>query len=195
MRKDSLIELQGGKVTAVNAAVRSNKMLQILTGSVYGEDGSIVPVDKTRYELVAELADERDHSVIAFNWQHEKDAILRSLRARKMTYDVIDGKASVGARTKAVKDFQAGKLRVILCHPAAAAHGLTLTKGHATIWSSATYSSEYFIQLNRRIYRAGQTRKTQTICVCAEDTAEENVYKALDDKLDRVNGLLTLLTA
>ena len=37
----------------------------------------------------------------------------------------------------------------------------------ATIWASPTYNLEHWLQGNRRIYRAGQTQKTETIVVLA----------------------------
>lgn len=194
MQNDSWLELQGGKVTAVNAAVRAGKLLQILSGSVYSREGKAVLVHNDRYELVMQLVTERDHSVVGFTWQHEKEALLAQAKKHKMEVAVIDGKATAKQRRVAVQDFQAGKLRALLCHPASAAHGLTLTKGRATIWCSATYNSEFFMQMNRRIYRAGQDKPTETIMIAAKDSMEEQVYRTLDSKIDRTHSLLELLT-
>jgi SNF2 family DNA or RNA helicase len=96
-------------------------------------------------------------------------------------------------REKAVALFQAGKLRVIFAHPQSAGHGLTLTKGTATIWVSPTYNAEHFQQFNRRIYRAGQTQRTETICIAAAGTAEEQVYEKLNGKIERMDTLMDLL--
>jgi SNF2 family DNA or RNA helicase len=108
------------------------------------------------------------------------------------TYAVIDGETKQSDREKAVDDFQAGKLKVLFAHPASAGHGLTLTKGCATIWASPTNRSELFSQFNSRIYRAGQKRKTETITIAARDTFEEDAYNTLDGKLAAMGSLLDI---
>ncbi len=49
-------------------------------------------------------------------------------------------------------DFQSGKIRALFAHPQSAGHGLTLTKGTTTIWTSPTYNAEHYKQFNHRIY-------------------------------------------
>jgi hypothetical protein len=46
--------------------------------------------------------------------------------------------------------------------------------------------------MNRRIYRAGQTHKTETIMIAARDTHETKVYERLGEKMTRMNDLLSL---
>jgi SNF2 family DNA or RNA helicase len=84
--------------------------------------------------------------------------------------------------------------RIILAHPQSAAHGLTLTKGTASIWASPTYNLEHYQQGFRRIYRAGQTQKTETIVIVAENTIEERVWEALQNKKVKMDELLGQLT-
>jgi SNF2 family DNA or RNA helicase len=81
-----------------------------------------------------------------------------------------------------VERFQNGLHKVFLAHPQAAGHGLTLTKGTRTIWVSPTWNLETFIQANRRIYRAGQHKRTETIVLTAEGTVEEQVFQRLTEK-------------
>jgi SNF2 family DNA or RNA helicase len=193
MEADSVLMTSGGNVSAINKAVRVQKCLQILSGCVYGEEGTQIKVDNTRCELVMELVAERQHSVVAYNWSHERDGLLAEAKKRKIPVGVLDGKTSPKIREATVRAFQAGDLQAVLCQPAAAAHGLTLTRGTTTIWASPTYSSELFLQLNRRIYRAGQTKKTQTICICARDSREEKVYDILEGKIKGVDLLQGLI--
>ncbi|QIB67115.1 helicase-related protein [Kineobactrum salinum] len=109
---------------------------------------------------------------------------------------MIDGDLTGSTRTtkvqKIVDDFQNGKLRVIFAHPKSAGHGLTLTRGTTTIWASPTYNAEWFQQFNARIYRKGQTRKTETLCIAALGTKEEDVYAQLFNKVSNMNELLGL---
>lgn len=193
MLETSVIEAESGDyVTAVNAAVRVRKLLQLLTGAVYDQDGETQVFHTDRYELVMQLVQEREHSLVAFNWKHEVKALTALADKLGITYGVIDGSVSSNDRTQVVNDFQAGKLQVVFAHPQSAGHGLTLTRATATIWASPTYNAEHYQQFCRRIYRAGQKQATQTIHIAARDTAEEEVYENLQGKLTRMDDLLAL---
>ena len=87
-------------------------------------------------------------------------------------------------------EFQEGKYQVLFAHPQSAAHGLTLTKGTATIWAGPTHNLEHFLQGFKRVYRIGQTQKTETIVVVAEDTIDEKVWASLQTKKVRLVALL-----
>lgn len=195
--KNAVAALSSGKViSALNAAGVMTKLMQIASGASYsegleGED--YVSIDTSRYELVADLAEQRDHSVVFFNWQHQKDHLITEFKKKGLTYAVIDGSTSDKARKEAVDLFQQGFYRVLLAHPQSAAHGLTLTKGTATIWASPTYNLEHWLQGNRRIYRAGQTQKTETIVVLAPGTVEDKVFQKLSDKNVRQTSMLSFL--
>ena len=82
----------------------------------------------------------------------------------------------------------------MFCHPQSASHGLTLTKATTCIWCSPTYNAEHFQQFNKRIHRAGQKLKTETILIAAHKTWEEDVYTKLDTKLGKMENLLHILT-
>ena len=183
----------GARISAVHASAKTNKLLQLCSGAVYAGDGTYQVFDTSRTELALELVQQREQSVVAFIWQHQRDQLVAAAEAAGISYAVIDGSVPLIEREKAVAMFQAGKLRVIFAHPQSAGHGLTLTKGTATIWVSPTYNAEHFQQFNRRIYRAGQTQRTETICIAAAGTAEEQVYEKLNGKIERMDTLMDLL--
>jgi len=195
MLRESVIALENGQlVEAVHAGARVQKLLQILSGAVYDEFGETHVLDTSRYELIADLAANRHKTLIGFIWQHQKVAIAKALKARGISYRVIDGTVTnIDDRSKAVDEFQKGNLRVILAHPQSASHGLTLTSGQTTIWASPTYNAEHFVQFNARVPRAGQTQKTETILVAARNTWEEQVYEKLQAKVSKQSDLLALL--
>ena len=195
--KNAIVQLSDKKViTAVNAAGVMTKLLQIASGASYSEGLSgetYISIDVSRYELVADLVEQRSHSVVFFLWQHQKEHLIKEFEKRGITYTVIDGSVSDKARREAVDLFQKGFYRVILAHPQSAAHGLTLTRGSATIWASPTFNLEHWLQGNRRIYRAGQTKKTETIVVIAQNTIEERVFKRLTEKNVKQTNMLDFL--
>lgn len=193
MEMAAVAKLDTGLITAINAASVVTKMLQMASGAVYDESGEYHLVDESRYELIGDLVEARKFCVVFFLWRHQRDQLQAHFTKRKITHTLIDGSVSDKKREEAVTYFQNGFYRVLLAHPASAAHGLTLTKGTSTIWSSPTYNLEHWLQGNRRIYRAGQKYKTETVNVIAEGTIEERVYRVLSDKNTKQMNLLGVL--
>lgn len=193
LQEQSLLMVKDKVVTALNAGSLVQKLLQTLSGSVYDENGEAVEIDNERTELVLDLVEARSQSVVAFLWRHQRNQLIAEATKRGITFGVIDGDTPAEKRGELVNQFQAGNLRVIFAHPQSAGHGLTMTKGVATIWASPTYNAEFFEQFNRRIYRTGQTQRTETILISARGTHESKVYDALERKLDSMNTLLTLI--
>ena len=190
LEKHGVLEVADETINTVHAGAKIKKMLQLLSGALYNEQGAAIKVHDERYKLVMDLIQEREHCVVAFNWKHEVAALKEWAHKYKFSYAVIDGSVGLAARTEAVRSFQNGELKCLFAHPQSAGHGLTLTKGTTTIWCSPTYNAEHFQQFNRRIYRAGQTRRTETIRIAYAESKELDVYEKLDNKLFSMNDLL-----
>ena len=193
LANDSVLYTKTGTVNAVHAGARVKKLLQLVTGAVYDEDKLVQFVHQERYDIVMTLVEQRAHCLVAFNWRHERDALIELAEKQGVTYEVIDGTVKAEKRKDIVARFQAGQLKMLLCHPQSASHGLTLTKATTVIWCSPTYNAEHFQQFNQRIHRAGQTQKTETILIQARNTWEPEVYKKLNTKLGRMENLLHIL--
>ena len=190
---ESVLYTKSGTVNAINAAARVKKLLQLVTGAIYDEDGVVQFVHQERYDIVMTLVAQRAHSLVAFNWRHERDALVEMAQKEGMSYEVIDGTVPAERRKDIVSRYQAGQIKVLFCHPQSASHGLTLTRANTVIWCSPTYNAEHYQQFNQRIYRAGQTQKTETILIQARGTWEPEVYKKLNTKLGRMENLLHIL--
>ena len=191
--EDSVLYTGTTTVNAVHAGAKVKKLLQLCTGALYDENGDVISVHPERYELVMQLVSERKHSLVAFNWKHEKKALTALADKMNIKYDTIDGDTPAHRRKEIVDRMQAGQLQVVFCHPQSAGHGLTMTKATAVIWASPTYNAEHYQQFNRRIYRAGQTQRTEVIHIAARDTWEPDVYEKLTGKLKRMEELLLIL--
>ena len=194
MEKHAIHITQSGEVVnAVNAAVLGTKLLQIASGAVYDEFSTTVHIEDGRYQLISDIVAARPHSIVFFSWKHQKEALERKFKKDGIPYCVFDGTVNDTDRIKLVKEFQAGLYQTAIAHPITAAHGLTLTKGVASIWCGPTHNLEHFIQGNRRIYRAGQTKKTETILVTAKHTIENKVYANLTGKNVRQLDFLSII--
>lgn len=190
---DSVLYTNTGTINAVNAGAKVKKLLQLCTGAVYDEHGETKGIHSERYDLVMQLVDERRHSLVAFNWKHERDHMVELATKMKIKHAVIDGSTPAAKRKDIVDRMQAGQLKVVFCHPQSAGHGLTMTTATTIIWASPTYNAEHYAQFNRRIYRAGQTLKTEIIQIAAKDTWEEDVFVKLENKLSKMQELLSIL--
>jgi SNF2 family DNA or RNA helicase len=183
---------QIGAITAVNAAVLAGKLLQLASGAAYSSDNEFHLIDDGRYKLILDLVEEREHSLVFFFWKHQRDLLAKEAEKRGISFCVLDGGVGDIERDAMVKAYQAGRYRVMFAHPKSAAHGLTLTKGTTTIWSSPTYDAEIFAQGSKRQHRMGQTQKTETITIVAPGTIDERVYEILEGKNARMQNLLDL---
>jgi hypothetical protein len=194
LENDSILETKTSSITAINGAVLYTKLLQLASGAVYNDTGDYTLIDTARYELVLDLAEARKHSIVFFNWKHQRDELIKLAEKRGLTFALIDGSVTrKGEREDVVRDYQNGRYQVLFAHPQSAGHGLTLTKGTATIWASPTYNLEHYQQGLKRIHRIGQTEKTETIMVVAPGTIEERVYESLQAKNVKMSSLLEFL--
>ena len=192
MEATAVLQLSKDKITAVNAAAIRTKLLQIASGAAYSENGYAV-IDHSRYELALDLIEQKDHSVVFYNWDHQIAELEKEAVKRDVTYAVINGTVPIAKRKEIIRDYQAGKYQTIFLHPRTGAHGLTLTKGTRVIWVSPIYEADFLKQGLHRIYRGGQTLPTETLMLIARGTVEEKVYDRLNEKTDRMMNLLEVI--
>lgn len=192
LERDAILQLKSKDITAVNAAVLMNKLLQVASGAVYDNAGNYELLDKARYELVAELIEERTHSVTFFNWKHQKEELSKLLDKRGISHAILDGTVAIAKRKAIIERYQAGHFRTILLHPQTGAHGLTLTRGVATVWQSPIYQADFLKQGLHRIYRGGQKLPTETLMVEAQNTIERKIYARLGQRAQRMRNVLSI---
>lgn len=185
--QDEMVTMAKGKVlTAVNKAVLRVKLLQIASGAVYNsEESGYTRFDTDRYELVVDLVQECAHSVVFFQWAHQRDELIKEAEKRGLNFAVFDGATPDKERADITENFQKGAYDCIFAHPKSAAHGLTWVKGTRTIWASPVDNLEWYAQGLKRIYRIGQKQKTETITVIAAGTYDELAWERLTGKVIR----------
>jgi len=192
LKDEALLMLKEGTVNAVNAAVLRNKLLQVASGSVYGEAKTHI-IDGGRTELVCQLVEERPHSIVFYNWDHQREALVAELNKRKINFAMITRDTKDRDRKNVVRQYQNGDYQTLLMHPQTGAHGLTLTRGTATIWCSPTDRPDLLVQGKHRIVRGGQTKVTENVMVSAKDTLESGVYQRIGQERNAMSQLLELL--
>ena len=186
LKNKMVMEAAGEQVTAVNAAVNMNKLLQISAGAVYTDKGDAVEFDiSPRYKVLREVIDESSKKVLVFvPFKHTIDMLTTKLREDDIPTEVIRGDVSAGKRTEIFKRFQeADDPRVLVIQPQSAAHGVTLTAANTVVWWAPTSSLETYAQANARVHRSGQDHKC-TVVQLQGSHVEKRVYALLDNRID-----------
>ena len=185
--KDKMVmDITGEHVTAMNAAVSLNKLLQISAGAVYTDEGSTLAFDiKHRYKVLREVIDESSQKILIFvPFKHVIDILTDKLRGEGITTEVIRGDVPAHRRTDIFKSFQESvDPRVLVIQPQAAAHGVTLTAANTVVWWGPTSSLETYDQANARVHRSGQKHKS-TVVQLQGSAVEKHVYKLLDKRIN-----------
>lgn len=186
MEKEYITFLESGKsITAVNAGVKSNKLLQISAGLLIDENGEAIAVNhKYRLKELKEIIGQTSKVIVFASFTKSINSLLEELPGSEK----IDGSVNERKRADRIDRFQNGDLNVLVCHPAAISHGVTLTASNTIVWFSPTWSNEAYIQCNGRIRRSGQKRPQLIIRFMSTDI-EKRVYYALSKK-QKVSDML-----
>ena len=194
LKTEMLLEAAGEEVSAVNAAVKINKLLQISGGAVYSDTGEVIEFDvSTRLNAVLEVIAEATSKVLVFvPFTHTIELLRAKLEKEGITCDVINGKVPVNKRTDIVTEFQTKKNpHVLLIQPQAASHGLTLTAADTIIWYAPVTSVETYLQANARINRPGQ-KNAMTIVHIRGSEVEGRLYSMLRGNINNHEKIIDL---
>lgn len=173
LERDLLLPLDDSEVDAVNAAVLSNKLLQMAGGAVYDEFGDVKTIHDKKLDALEDLIEAANGKpvLVYYGFKHERDRI-------KNRFDVGEINTS-----EDIAKWNGGEMQIALCHPASTGHGLNLQDGGCTIiWFSMTWSLELYQQANARLWRQGQKQTVVIHHIIAKNTIDERVMIALENK-------------
>lgn len=194
LKNDMLMEAAGEEITAVNAAVQINKLLQIACGSVYSDTGGVVDFDASnRLNTVREVIDEASHKVLVFvPYTHTIKQVYDFLTKHGITAEIINGDVPVTKRADIVKRFQEQESpQVLILQPQAASHGLTLTAADTIVWYAPVASVETYLQANARIDRPGQKNAMTVVHICGS-SVEARLYALLRNNISNHEKIIEL---
>ena len=177
-------------ITAVNEAVKMQKLVQISCGVVYGDDGRHIELNCTpRVNVVKEIIEEVGGKVIVFVPLTGTLRMLEKELSKTWSVAIVNGEVSSAKRNVIFHNFQEqDDPHVLIAHPATMAHGLTLTSASTIIWYGPVTSNEQYIQANGRIERIGKKHVSNIIHIEATDL-EYRMYERLKNK-QKLQGLL-----
>lgn len=194
IKNQMLIEAAGEKVSAVNAAAKLTKLLQISGGAVYTDTREVVEFDiSPRLNALMEVIDETLHKVIIFvPYRHTIQIVSNHLKGEGITSEIISGDVSAKERAEIISRFQMSEFpRVLIIQPQAASHGVTLTAANTIVFWSPVMSVETYLQCVARIDRFGQVNK-MTVVHLQGSEIERKMYDMLQNKVNNHEKLVDL---
>lgn len=189
LEREKLMAVDGEQITALNAAAVYNKLLQMANGSVYTDDNTVVDIHSKKLEALAEILDTSNgQSVLVFyNFRHDYERLVLAFKEYKPR--TLKGQTDI-------RDWNDGKIPLLLAQPASMGHGLNLQAGgHIIVWYGLNWSLELYQQANARLNRQGQKHGVIIHRLIAKDTVDEEVIKRLESKDMTQDNLLDALKA
>lgn len=173
MEKELFTLLDSGiEVEVFSAGSKAQKCLQIASGTlIHDEERNWVEIHDEKIEALKSIVEETNGENLLVAYQHKAD-LKRILAAFPQAKYLDDNPAT----EKAWND---GKIRMLVCHPASAGHGLSLQYGGRTLVDFASgYNMEYDEQVIERVgptrqFQAGLNRSVFRYRIVSRDTIEE----------------------
>lgn len=179
LKKDLVLQMPDGEITAANAASLSGKLSQMANGAVYTDSGEIVAIHERKLDALEDIIEAANGKpvLVAYWFRHDLERITERLQKLKISCSRLDTDGSI-------RKWNAGEIPVALIHPASAGHGLNLQSGGNTlVWFGLTWSLELYQQTVARLWRQGQASKTVVVQhIITKGTIDERIMKALSEK-------------
>lgn len=192
MEETMYVELEKNGVEAVNAAVKTQKCLQIASGALYTDDeGHWELIHNAKLDALESIIEEANGAavLVAYHFKHD----LERLRHRFPQGRVLDADPST------VEDWNAGRIPLLFLHPQSAGHGLSLQDGGNII---AFFSINWNLEEHQQVIeRIGPTRQKQSgydrpclvYPILARNTIDEVVMDRLQSKRSVQDALLAAM--
>jgi SNF2 family DNA or RNA helicase len=185
--KEQVLALIDQEITAINAAALSSKLLQFANGAVYDEHKNWHVVHDEKIEAVKEIVEALDGKplMIFYSFISDKErlkAVFKDAKELKTPQDIID--------------WNEGKIKLLIAHPASAGHGLNLQfGGQNMLWFGCPWSLELYQQAIKRIHRNGVASIVNNMRLIVRGTLDEDVVKRLANKGDTQDALIKAVKA
>lgn len=160
-------------IEAVNNGVLTGKLLQFANGSLYLDDKTAKKIHEHKLDILDSIVTEAMGAPIlaAYSFRFDMDAIKKRFPFVRI----------YGETKNDMRDWNAGRIKFLLTHPASAGHGLNFQHGsNIAVWYGLTWSLELYRQFMKRLHRSGQKAdKVFLHRILTKGTMDENMLRAL----------------
>ena len=192
LKKDLVLQLPDGDITAANAASLSGKLSQMANGAVYSDAEDVISIHDRKLDALEDIIEAANGKtvLVAYWFRHDLERITERLQKLKIPASRLDTDGSI-------KRWNTGEIPVALIHPASAGHGLNLQAGGSTlVWFGLTWSLELYQQTVARLWRQGQEAKTVVVQhIITKGTIDERIMAALSEKDTTQSALIDAVKA
>ena len=187
----------GAIITTELAIVRDIRLQQITSGYIVVDDDDEprkVADDNPRIDtLMHVLGDHEGKAIIWAKYRMDIDQIMKAIGDTFGANSVVrlDGSVKSADRMKAVQSLQEDdECRFFVGNAQAAGTGLTLTAATLVVYYNNSFKYGDRRQSEDRAHRPGQTKSVLYVDICAVDTVDEKIVKALREKNDTAIDIL-----
>lgn len=177
-------------VTPANVMVRLLRLQQLTGGTVIDDEGKRVRVSKAKATLLADVLEEvgctektathdPEPVVVFCRFRSDLDAVKEVAEAANLRYAEISGRRHDGLSEDAEMNPDADIVGVQI---QSGGTGVDLTRARVGIWYSLGYSLSDYLQARKRLDRPGQKRPVLMVHLLASETADFDVYEALEGR-------------
>lgn len=178
MERRFFVELGDAEIEAGTAAIKSSKLLQLSSGSIYDSESEWHDVHDAKLEALEDIVEEfNEPLLVAYNYRFTPARIKRRFpNVRTM------------ATKKDQDDWNAGRIPLMLVHYQSAGHGIDLQYGgRGLVYFDQTYDLELREQILERLgptrqAQAGFKRTVNVWDLVALDTMDEQARERVDTK-------------
>ena len=181
MEKEMFAQIGAHDVEAFNAAAKTNKCLQLANGAAYVDDaGTFEEVHQAKLDALEDIIEEAAGAPVLVAYQFRSD-LVRILKRFK-TARALD------KNPQTICDWNAGKIPILVAHPASAGHGLNLQAGgNILAFFSSGWNLEHDMQILERVgptrqFQSGLNREVYVHRIVARNTVDELVAERRDGK-------------
>lgn len=178
-KRDKVLEIDNDALMAVNAGVLCGELLQFASGEIYKEDHTTTVIHDHKVEALDDLIEAANGQpvMVFYYYKHELRRLMDRYGKKNYRVCTIEGPDDI-------RDWNSGKIDILLVHPASAGHGLNLQEGGCVaIWyTMPNWNLELYQQANARIYRQGQQKAVTIYHLIARGTIDEDMRRALEEK-------------
>ena len=192
MERDMFVWLEENGVEAVNAAVKTGKLLQLANGAMYHDDeGGWTAIHNLKLEALESVVEEANGAPVLISYNFKSD--LQRLLKRFPKGRVLD------ANPKTIAQWNAGEIGQLFAHPKSAGHGLSLQHGGNILTRyGVDWNLELYEQILERIgpmrqAQSGYNRPVFDYPILARNTLDEVVFERLDSKKSVQDSLLAAM--
>lgn len=173
-------------ILANSAAGLMNKLAQFANGAIY-DDRNVHEIHSEKLDRLAEIVEAANGSsvLVFYQYKHDVTRIQKKLKGYRVEVYKDD---------RQLTDWNAGRIDVLLAHPASTAFGLNMQQGgHYIVWFGTGWNLELYQQANARLHRQGQKYPVTVYKLLCASTVDERASAALENKKGVQQSLLDSL--